>query len=132
MTAEILPSAKSSIVALGSGAKSESHAPRQRVRILRTKDANVHQRIHVSKTRCGVRKGCQVRNRVRLPVAFRLCLTGFYHEKRDEIRNVGLGPEHDWSSHSADAFGLMAIDYEEPAQSANFNRSLNYGDNGWR
>jgi hypothetical protein len=29
--------------ALGSGAKSESHAPRQRVRILRIKDANVHQ-----------------------------------------------------------------------------------------
>ncbi len=37
---------------------------------------------------------------------------GFYHEKRDESRNVGLGPDHDWSSHSADAFGLMAIDYE--------------------
>jgi phage terminase large subunit len=39
---------------------------------------------------------------------------GFYHEKKDPIRNVGLGPEHDWSSHSADAFGLMAVDYEEP------------------
>lgn len=39
---------------------------------------------------------------------------GFYHEKRDEDRNVGLGPEHDWSSHAADAFGLMAIKYEEP------------------
>lgn len=39
---------------------------------------------------------------------------GFYHEKRDEDRNVGLGPEHDWSSHCADAFGLMAIKYEEP------------------
>lgn len=25
---------------------------------------------------------------------------GFYHEKRDEVRDVGLGPEHDWSSHS--------------------------------
>ena len=34
---------------------------------------------------------------------------GFYHEKRSDDRNVGLGPEHDWSSHSADAFGLMAI-----------------------
>lgn len=41
---------------------------------------------------------------------------GFYHEKKDVIRNVGLGPEHDWSSHSADAFGLMAVDYEEPGQ----------------
>lgn len=34
---------------------------------------------------------------------------GWYHEKRDEVRGIGLGPEHDWSSHGADAFGLMAI-----------------------
>ena len=34
---------------------------------------------------------------------------GFYHEKRDEARMMGLGPEHDWSSHGADAFGLMAV-----------------------
>lgn len=33
----------------------------------------------------------------------------FYHEKRDEERNVGLGPAHDWSSHGADAFGLIAV-----------------------
>lgn len=39
---------------------------------------------------------------------------GFYHERKDEARNVGLGPDHDWSSHGADAFGLMAIHYEEP------------------
>lgn len=39
---------------------------------------------------------------------------GWYHEKKDEIRNIGLGPEHDWSSHSADAFGLMCVAYEEP------------------
>jgi phage terminase large subunit len=26
-----------------------------------------------------------------------------------EQRSVGLGPSHDWSSHAADAFGLMAI-----------------------
>lgn len=39
---------------------------------------------------------------------------GYYHERKDEVRGVGLGPEHDWSSHGADAFGLMAIDYEEP------------------
>lgn len=37
---------------------------------------------------------------------------GWYHEKRDEARDIGLGPEHDWSSHSADAFGLIAVDYE--------------------
>lgn len=39
---------------------------------------------------------------------------GWYHEKRDEARSVGLGPNHDWSSHAADAFGLMAVDHEEP------------------
>jgi len=38
---------------------------------------------------------------------------GHYHEKRDEARDVGLGPEHDWSSHSADAAGLMAIVAED-------------------
>lgn len=39
---------------------------------------------------------------------------GWYHEKKDEQRNIGLGPDHDWSSHSADAFGLGAIAYQEP------------------
>jgi phage terminase large subunit len=39
---------------------------------------------------------------------------GFYHEKRDQERHIGLGPEHDWSSHGADAFGLMCVAYEEP------------------
>jgi phage terminase large subunit len=34
---------------------------------------------------------------------------GWYHEKKDENRQIGLGPEHDWSSHSADAFGLMCV-----------------------
>ncbi len=38
---------------------------------------------------------------------------GYYHEKRDEARNMGLGPAHDWSSHGADAFGLMAVDYQQ-------------------
>jgi phage terminase large subunit len=51
---------------------------------------------------------------------------GFYHERRDAERNVGLGPEHDWSSHAADAFGLMAISYEEPSRVANFRRKLEY------
>lgn len=34
---------------------------------------------------------------------------GWYHEKRDEVRGIGLGPEHDWSSHAADSFGLMCV-----------------------
>ena len=42
---------------------------------------------------------------------------GWYHEKRDSDRNIGLGPEHDWSSHGADAFGLMCIAYEDPKSS---------------
>jgi len=42
---------------------------------------------------------------------------GWYHEKRStDDRNVGLGPEHDWSSHGADAFGLMCVSYEEPGR----------------
>lgn len=39
---------------------------------------------------------------------------GAYHERKDEKRDIGLGPEHDWASHSADAFGLMCVAYEEP------------------
>lgn len=39
---------------------------------------------------------------------------GWYHEKWDKDRDIGLGPDHDWSSHSADAFGLMAVAHEEP------------------
>jgi phage terminase large subunit len=49
---------------------------------------------------------------------------GYYHERKDEHRDIGLGPEHDWSSHAADAFGLMAIAYEEP--STQRRSQLNY------
>jgi len=51
---------------------------------------------------------------------------GYYHEHRDDDRNVGLGPVHDWSSHAADAMGLCAICYEEPSRSAGFGRKLQY------
>ena len=44
---------------------------------------------------------------------------GWYHERRDPDRNVGLGPEHDWSSHGADAFGLGCIAYEQPKDKTN-------------
>lgn len=37
-----------------------------------------------------------------------------YHERRDDARGIGLGPNHNWASHAADAFGLMAIDYRAP------------------
>ena len=36
----------------------------------------------------------------------------FYHEKIDEEREIGLGPDHDWSSHAADAFGMIGGLYE--------------------
>jgi phage terminase large subunit len=52
---------------------------------------------------------------------------GWYHEKKDEERGVGLGPEHDWSSHGADAFGLMAIDYDAPGKSA---KKIQYSNAG--
>lgn len=39
---------------------------------------------------------------------------GWYHEKSDERRGINLGPEHDWASHGADAFGLMCCTYKPP------------------
>jgi phage terminase large subunit len=56
---------------------------------------------------------------------------GFYHERKDDKRSVGLGPEHDWSSHAADAFGLMAVCYEEPGRSPNFARKISYETRGF-
>ena len=56
---------------------------------------------------------------------------GWYHEKKDEHRGIGLGPEHDWSSHGADSFGALAleaelinqvaIDSSVPARAGGFN-----------
>lgn len=43
---------------------------------------------------------------------------GWYHEKKDDVRGIGLGPEHDWASHGADAFGLMAVAHEVPTMQA--------------
>lgn len=55
---------------------------------------------------------------------------GWYHEKFDEARNVGLGPEHDWASHGADAFGLMCVSYEEPKIKSP-RRAPAMGAGGW-
>ena len=41
---------------------------------------------------------------------------GWYHPKIDPERQVDLGPEHDWASNGADAFGLMAVAYEAPVE----------------
>lgn len=56
---------------------------------------------------------------------------GWYHEKRDEKRGIGLGPNHDWASHGADAFGLMAVDFQgnnhdAPDLSALMNYTTDY------
>jgi phage terminase large subunit len=50
---------------------------------------------------------------------------GWYHEKRDDARGIGLGPAHDWASHGSDAFGLMAVDHmQQPGSST--TAPLNY------
>ncbi len=51
---------------------------------------------------------------------------GWYHEKRDDIRSIGLGPEHDWSSHGADAFGMMAVVVEQIATEGVWGSKLKY------
>jgi phage terminase large subunit len=51
---------------------------------------------------------------------------GYYHAQKDERRDIDLGPSHDWSSHAADAFGLMAVCYEEPGAMRRFNRKIEY------
>jgi phage terminase large subunit len=56
---------------------------------------------------------------------------GYYHERKDETRNVGLGPDHDWSSHAADAFGLMAVSYEEAPRTKPVVFKLGGGGGGW-
>ena len=38
----------------------------------------------------------------------------WYHEKTDEDRRIGLGPNHDWSSHSSDSAPIAAITYKPP------------------
>lgn len=48
---------------------------------------------------------------------------GWYHAKKDEARDIDLGPEHDWSSHAADSGGIMALCYKPPKSTA---KTLNY------
>ena len=51
---------------------------------------------------------------------------GWYHEKKHDLGH-GLGPEHDWSSHFSDAFGLMCIAYEKPRE----KRKKKQANNRW-
>ncbi len=54
---------------------------------------------------------------------------GAYHAKIDEARGIDLGPEHDWASHGADAFGLMCVTYKPPSEA--FGRTLKYNNMGF-
>lgn len=56
---------------------------------------------------------------------------GAYHERRDENRNIGLGPNHDWASHGADAFGLMCVAYEAPKVETKRPVRQHAGANSW-
>lgn len=58
---------------------------------------------------------------------------GWYHEKKDDNRDIGLGPEHDWSSHGADAFGLACVAYEAPQQEREerMNQGHPVSQHGW-
>lgn len=58
---------------------------------------------------------------------------GWYHEKTDAERGIGLGPNHDWSSHGADSFGLMAVVAEyHNATNQGGNKSLRPRKTNWR
>lgn len=56
---------------------------------------------------------------------------GWYHEKRDEVRNIGLGPDHDWSSHGADSYGLMCVVFESVGQSDPRVAPIKYRSRGY-
>jgi len=56
---------------------------------------------------------------------------GAYHERKDETRNIGLGPEHDGSSHGADAFGLMCVAYEAPTEKRRAQARHAAGPGSW-
>lgn len=54
-----------------------------------------------------------------------------YHEKRDERRNIGFGPEHDWSSHAADAFGLLCLAFLNNENRSDWSKPLKRGLKGY-
>jgi phage terminase large subunit len=56
---------------------------------------------------------------------------GWYHEKKDEERQMGLGPEHDWSSHGSDAFGLACISADKIFnESQGWGKAMKYDNRG--
>jgi phage terminase large subunit len=57
---------------------------------------------------------------------------GWYHEKQDENRQIGLGPEHDWASHGADAAGLMAVVMQETMSAGSWDRATDQKLQEWQ
>lgn len=49
---------------------------------------------------------------------------GWYHPKIDEARGLDLGPEHDWSSHGSDAFGLGAVHRQQVTDDASWTKPI--------
>lgn len=60
---------------------------------------------------------------------------GAYHERQDEARGMGLGPEHDWSSHGADSFGMACLTFEllrdEARPAPVYRQHATAGAGGW-
>jgi phage terminase large subunit len=56
---------------------------------------------------------------------------GAYHERQDESRGIGLGPNHDWSSHAADAFGMACIAFETMRDPVREPVVAGYSGGGW-
>lgn len=50
----------------------------------------------------------------------------WYHAKMDDVRQIDLGPEHDWASHGADAAGLMAVVAEIEIRNSAWNQDIDY------
>lgn len=46
------------------------------------------------------------------------CLANYHKEWDEDTSSFSLKPEHDWSSHAADAFRYLAVTYKEPRESA--------------
>lgn len=56
---------------------------------------------------------------------------GAYHAKIDEERGIDLGPNHNWASHAADAFGLGCVAYEQPDDDDRLDLGSGGGGRGW-
>jgi phage terminase large subunit len=54
-----------------------------------------------------------------------------YAPKIDKDRNIDLGPDHNWASHSSDAFGMGSIIYELPKENKPKPARSHVGAGSW-